>query len=256
MSKNSIKVWQGEHIFVALSGIIRPSTNIKTDDMIQVYIMCNDEPPTVASESGLESLVCGNCQLRKHNAFDKSRACYVNLGHAPDAVWHSVVDDEVEDVPLFLPPVRMGAHGEPVMIPRDVFMSIVEACGRQLTGYTHQWFSMTHSERTFWQRWLMASVDHKALRQHSHKYVNDVDALAAYAQRRGWRTFSMGGQVNSIMCPNTTHGIKCVDCLLCNGTHRGNRVSIHIEPHGNGAYRYKEMTDLLTIGGMYAEQKA
>ena len=254
MDKNSIKVWQGEHIFVALSGIIRPSKNIKTDDMIQVYIMCNDEPPSMASESGLESLVCGDCQLRKHNAFDDSRTCYVNSGHAPDAVWHSVVDDEVRDVPLFLPPVRMGAHGDPVTMPRDIFMSIVEACGRQLTGYTHQWRGMPFLERSFWQRFLMASIDHKELLTYEdHRYMKNIDSLASHAQRLGWRTFSMGGQVNSIMCPNTTHGIKCVDCLLCNGTHRGNRVSIHVEPHGKGAYRYNEVSDLLTIGGMYAE---
>jgi hypothetical protein len=42
---------------------------------------------------------------------------------------------------------------------------------------------------------------------------------------------------NEIICPNTTHGTKCIDCKLCSGSKAKNIV---IQVHGAKVKRFIE----------------
>jgi hypothetical protein len=66
-------------VAVALLG----SSNRKTGNMVQTYILRDDMRPTLAVQTGADSAICGNC---KHRPF-LGGACYVNIGQAPAAVF-------------------------------------------------------------------------------------------------------------------------------------------------------------------------
>ena len=66
------------------------STNRKTGDMIQIYYLPTNEPPTEAVKTGADESVCGNCKLRPLVAKQQDiKPCYVKKFHGPSAVYHS-----------------------------------------------------------------------------------------------------------------------------------------------------------------------
>ena len=74
------------------------TTNRKTGNMVQVWILCKDESPVDAISSGLDRTICGDCKHRRQA--NGVRTCYVNVGQAPLAVWRAYkrgVYDKVED---------------------------------------------------------------------------------------------------------------------------------------------------------------
>ena len=125
--------------------------------------------------------------------------------------------------------IRLGGYGDPAMLPEAEVREHVSDYDHWL-GYTHQW-------RKRWAGWskryCMASVDHVAER--------------IKAQSQGWRTFrvSYDGYVHKgseIVCPNTTHGVKCEDCGLCDGARPGDkRRSIVILAHGAKSNKHLEV---------------
>src|SRR6056297_1167050 len=64
------------------------SSNRKTGDMVQTYILHANIDPITASRTGQDSAICGNCPHRGE-AHDgdkgqaKNRTCYVTLAHGP-----------------------------------------------------------------------------------------------------------------------------------------------------------------------------
>jgi hypothetical protein len=59
--------------------------------------------------------------------------------------------------------------------------------------------------------------------------------LVKLAQSEGWRTFRVTNHLNDLMeneiiCPNTTHGTKCIDCKLCSGFSKAKNIVIQV--HG------------------------
>ena len=86
-------VWQGPSpidgapLVAVATGLRRPSENRKTGPMVQVWILRADLAPSDAVESGADASVCGDCPLRGLGF--KARACYVNVGQAPQSVWRA-----------------------------------------------------------------------------------------------------------------------------------------------------------------------
>ena len=232
--KNTIKVYDGpslldgERIIALVTGLKTPSSNTKTADMLQSWIMRYDVPPHVAIKTGEDSSVCGNCALRPFLADQRpdhiKKPCYVLTFHAPRSTWKANRDlavtppDQIADF-IDGRQFRFGSYGDPAAVP----MWVWNACknGERRTGYTHQWRKFTTRKQ-----WLMASVDN--------------ETQAQRATGKGWRTFRVATEqaplANEIQCPASEESGKrttCAACQLCGGTSKNAR-SVAIMAHGTG----------------------
>lgn len=199
------------------------SSNVKTGNMIQTWILRSDINPVQAVNDGDDYSICGDCPHRKQS--DNTRSCYVNVGQAPNSVYKAY---KAGKYPVFMyadhgnifkdRDVRFGAYGDPALIPLFIVRLIIMMC-RYHTGYTHQWRKFSEFAGVF-----MASCD------------NEKDRYSA--QTLGYKTFSVVA-INSTapnyakQCPATVHNSKsvCATCKLCDGAKR----DIFVTAHGSGA---------------------
>lgn len=222
--------YNGKPIVAILTGLGRTSKNPKTGDMCQLWILGQDEAPTQASKNGTDDSVCGDCPYRHAN----QGGCYVVLYQAPLQVWkkykrggYEKVAPEAAAEKLKGRMVRLGAYGDPAMLPFEVVKPLTEAANG-FTGYTHQWNAEWIDER--FASLCMASVD----------------SLVEYsvAKSKGWRCFMVALNAASVAdfatinCPASEENGKkttCQKCGLCNGMQKANdkRKDIYILPHGN-----------------------
>jgi len=241
LAPNGAIIWEGASsydgapIVVIVTGLRGASQNRKTGDMAQTWILRADIDPIRALASDLDSSICGACPLRGILSDGKrvGRACYVNVGQAPLSVWRAYArgsyprrtPGEVAHM-LRGRAVRLGAYGDPAMVPVDVWRTLISTA-RTHTGYTHQWRT-----RPDYSGFLMASADTVADRK---------EARAA-----GWRTFyvvpmSTGTLPSGAMeCAATRerNPLQCADCGACAGTRDGaatGAVDVVIRAHGTGA---------------------
>ena len=208
------------------------STNRKTGDMLQTYILRSDIDPLTANKYGEDFSICGDCALRGTPTLDpdkrqaEGRACYVVLGQGPIVVFKGLQRGIYPDKTK---PherreigrnrmVRIGTYGDGAAVDAQV------------------WDDLLHS-----------SLGHNA---YSHNggdpwlYMQSVDTLdaARSAWSSGFRTFRVVRDVsdivrhNEILCPSS-RGVQCVDCRLCGGT-QVKAKSIAIVVHGNGAKHF------------------
>ena len=197
------------------------SANKKTGDMAQVWILNKDIDPVEALKNGASSEICFDCPHLINST------CYVNVGQAPARVWdayqrgiYAPLDMDILAAMLKWKAVRFGAYGEPVLIPLEL-VAFMAKHARGFTGYTHQWRKLEYLE---YNKYFMASADG----------VSDV--FEAHAM--GYRTFRVKGEndknlTNEIDCPNTTTGVQCRDCTLCDGFGKhGKGKSITVNVHG------------------------
>lgn len=218
----SLQVWKGKSPITGdpIVGLVTwGSENPKTGDVDTLWILHDKASPTEAVRTGADRAVCGDCPHRHHTG----GGCYVVPFHAPAMAWKSRGKAGKRRPSTA---IRLGGYGDPGMIPAPALKKIV---GRRLAsvGYTHQWRRLRAGHR----RLLMASAD------------TLQDAKDAWA--KGWRTFRILGKneepmPNEIICPNTTHGVTCKECRLCDGS-KGlddRRKSITIRPHGSFVRRF------------------
>ena len=193
--------------------------------------------PVEAAQTGLDATVCLDC---KHRGTMKERSCYVNLiSGGPSPIWKKYQRGGYpflhrRDYGIFAGrKVRLGAYGEPVLIPLDTLTRLVVHCDGQ-TGYTHQWRNPRYAA---YKQFIMASVDSMA-------EYEDAKAL-------GWRTFRcrpLGDNhwtSNEVVCPASNeagHRTTCAECMLCGGTYNGDRrKDITITAHGRGAAKFVQI---------------
>ena len=202
------------------------SENRKTGPMVQVWILRADRAPIAAAKSGADTSVCGFCPLRpKVPGTLQERPCYVNLGHGPEGIWKAWQRGAYPNVPLAQlaswakgKTLRLGAYGDPAAVPFRVWSHALSLAAGW-TGYTHQYSHARFDPRL--GSIVMASV------QGEERVPRGM---------RGFRVRAKGTplQAGEVECPNTTRGVKCIDCQLCQGTSKGGK-SISIEAHGSGA---------------------
>jgi len=207
------------------------STNIKTGNMAQLWIMREDTPPHIAKKQGKDVSVCGDCPIKKE--------CYVTLFQGPLSVWNAYKRGTYENISKdnftstkklsdgapFLPiillylgnlKIRFGAYGDPAALPIWLINAITQNC-KDFTGYTHSWKRFPGLSKYF-----MASVESLALKDK--------------AKKLGFRTFRVipksGGDLlnKEIVCPAENKGKQCIDCMLCNGSKQA--ADITITAHG------------------------
>ena len=72
-------------IVVIITGLDNKTSNKKTGDMLQTWILLRDHKPNEAHKNGLNKSVCGNCPHAGYN----NNSCYVKWFQAPLQVWKS-----------------------------------------------------------------------------------------------------------------------------------------------------------------------
>lgn len=214
------------------------SANPKTGNVLQTWILCENESPTSAAASGNDESICGNCPLRGivANGKNENRACYVTLHQAPLSVWRTyqagkyppLGTEHVKEIGGRI--LRYGAYGDPTAIPRKAWRRLETwiKSTRKNPGYTHQFRKPIARH---WKNRLMASV-------------HDLEE-AQRAQRNGWRTFrtlKTAADIadNEIFCPASPEGnyaATCEQCGACDGKRNANdgRKNIAIVAHGTRA---------------------
>ena len=216
------------------------TSNVKTGQMIQTWILRSDINPVEASKIGQDVSICGNCVHRHYKgpAGKGGGACYVNIGQAPNSVYKGYqrgiypvfsFDDHAHY--FSHRKIRLGAYGDPAAVPFGVMRSIADL-GLGFTGYTHQ-------------------VDHKAFDSRFFELCQvsaDTPRQAAKFQALGAKTFRVAlvGDAladSEIECLSDSKGIKCIDCMLCDGTSK----NIAITVHGSRSNRFK--SNLIAVGG-------
>lgn len=228
----------GRPIVVIATGTSRGTTNEKTGDMLQVWILPRDESPVEAVKEGRDVSVCGDCKHRP----SLGGSCYVAVFQGPRAVWsayqkgrYAYIDD-IEGSEAFFEDarVRFGAWGDPYAVPLEVFQPIVSVA-KSFTGYTHQWADMAPAVAAQWQQILMASVDTAS------EYWT--------AKATGWRCFLVHDEDEAPVgrvCPAapeapTVGKIDCASCGACAGLSSGaKRPDVAIRVHGAKAGRFSD----------------
>lgn len=212
------------------------SKNIKTGDMVQTFIIRSDMHPMEAIKTADDVSICGDCVHR--GSAGQKRTCYVDVGKSVSAIYKAFLrgsypdySDNLELAVKLLSgrKVRLGAYGDPAMIPHDVWIELLSEA-LDWTGYTHQWkqaFAQAHREL------CMASADS----------IEDRDL----ARAMGWRTFRVIA-INAapkldreIYCPASPEGgnkRQCITCTACDGALKPESVSIAILAHGKAAAHY------------------
>lgn len=202
------------------------SDNRKTGDMIQTWILREDISPTMARSTGEDRSFCGDCPVRG--------PCYVNWGQAPASIFRAYHRGGYIDLrrkPAVMRRivsgrvVRMGAAGDPAMIPLQHWLRVLQGADGW-TGYTHQW---RHPWAQPMRELCMASVES----------LEDQDL----ARSMGWRTYRIRRQdepleFNEIACPSDTTGRKCIDCVACDGALKPSAASVAIVVHGSRASKW------------------
>jgi hypothetical protein len=216
------------------------SANVKTGNMVQIWILNRDSSPVASVFNGSDANVCFDCPHRGENG--KGRTCYVNVAQGPNAVWRSYRNGNYPYLPIdeysavFAGRrIRFGAYGEPVLIPIEIVRAIAEV-SEGWTGYTHQW---RKPEFAAYRAFIMASCDSAA------------DSVQASAM--GWRYFRVRSAdappaTGEIMCPASSeagHRTTCENCLLCSGGRDSEtRKNITIIVHGSGAKNFVSLQSL------------
>jgi hypothetical protein len=230
------------------------STNRKTGEMIQTWVMRADVGPLDASKLALDASVCGQCPRRWSLGGD----CYVNLGQAsrsvwahwersgcPNANWAQHVDALRQGARHGF---RMGSYGDPWAVPFQVWRDVLAALEPPThTGYTHQWRRGSDDpEHVAWLRaHVMASVD--------------SPSEALQARSLGWRYFlavapDVTPPARTVLClaERDVNARACQECGMCNGAGgpNGARVaSVYLVEHGSRSQgKHKERrSDALAV---------
>ncbi|XAO54317.1 hypothetical protein [Yersinia phage vB_YenM_P778] len=207
------------------------TTNEKTGNMVQTWIMRDDISPLEASAASLDSSVCGMCPHRT----SLKGACYVTLHQAPLAVWKAYKNNKYKwldagDYQHFSNrSVRLGSYGDPAAVPFKVWANIT-SISQNFTGYTHQLKHKNFDVRL--TTLCQVSVD--------------TEAQAKHAQKAGYKTYrvkteNMRVLDGEIVCLADTMGISCIECGLCNGQ----QANITINVHGRSKNRFDKFERII-----------
>lgn len=216
-------------VVVAITG---KSSNSKTGDMVQTYILADNGKSPVESAKALDDVsVCGDCKHRR----GLGGSCYVNLGQGPRAVMDGVIRGIYPDniinaaFAVHKRKVRLGTYGDPAAVPAYVWETLLSGADSH-TGYTHQW---QKEKADHVKQWCMASVD--------------TPKEMAIAKMEGWRTFRVRVADGSLefshemKCPASAEMNKrltCDTCMACSGGVNTKKASVTIIVHGSLKNRF------------------
>lgn len=201
------------------------SSNAKTGNMAQLWILRKDIEPHLAVKFGNDQSVCGGCKHRHYSG----GACYVLPFQGPLSVYRSYkrgiypTATEVTLSILKAYKVRLGAYGDPAMLPPSVLKAIDEQ-SRGTTGYSHQWKLKRLSGSMDFCQGSVDSLEEAATFKSMYpgrKYFRVTDDISDI-------------QSDEVQCPADTHGTTCAECMMCDGKTQ----NIVIEVHGAKKSRF------------------
>ena len=228
MNTNGRILWEGpsaidgEPIVLIATGFDTVSSNDKTGNMIQTWILCQNVKPNEGYKDGRNYSICGNCPHAGYN----QGSCYVKWFHAPLSVWNCYKRGNYphigNDWHLFdNQALRLGSAGDPAMIPVNIWHKMLENV-KTNTGYTHQW--REDFAKPF-KGIVQASCD------------SETDYIAAKLEN--WFTFNVKPSIvddyeGTIHCQASIEKGQKTNCATC-GLCSGNQADIIINAHGNNA---------------------
>lgn len=198
------------------------TSNRKTGDMIQVWILRSDVDPVTAYKEKSDSSICGSCTHR----WALGGACYVNIGQAPLSIYraykrgaYAAFNPESHAKYFKGRKARLGAYGDPAAAPFEVMDSVVQLCAGH-TGYTHQ---IAH--RNFDVRFLSICMVSADTTKSAQKAIN--------SGARVFQVIATDAPVPTdlLECLSDSKGVTCIDCGLCHGA--GTAPNIYIRAHGS-----------------------
>ncbi len=223
--------FDGKPIIVVAVGLGDGSSNAKTGEMVQTYILREDIAPNEAVKTGDDASVCGDCKHR-------GKTCYVLTFQGPLVVWKQYHKGAYPDAtPEFVASearrlgrkIRFGSYGECTATPRRIWAGLA---GDGNTGYTHQW---QQAEYDWLRQFAMASCD--------------TEGERTVAKAMGWRTFRVRDIDEPVLsgeaqCPASKEAgqkLTCSTCMACNGSQTGRKGDITIVVHGARKNRFAEV---------------
>ena len=244
MARKTIILYQGASLIngepiVALAQ--SDSTNKKTGNMIQTFILDATVDPLTASRTGKDESICGSCPHRgTPNNNEKgqatNRTCYVTLAHAPLSKYkaykkgvYGTTTATLKEIAAFgsLQGVRLGTYGDPCAIDNDIWKALTSKA-LYSTAYTHAAINpMPESIMTSTDN-LKQSVDAWGRNERTFRVISSIDQL--YKRRE-------------ILCPASEEMGKratCSTCKLCSGS-KISAKSIAIVAHGTSKRKAKEL---------------
>lgn len=195
------------------------SSNAKTGDMVQTWILSAETDPQSATKTGKDQAVCGQCPHRHY----LGGGCYVTPWQAPNNVFRSWKAGKYPAATrrhinrLTGRAVRLGSYGDPAAVPISVWKPLLEVANFA-TGYTHQ---------------PQAAGE---LLNHAMVSVESVVQAESWWDK-GHRTFRVKSPddpvlAGEIYCPAAkSDSVQCVDCGICSGGAKGPNVVI--DAHGS-----------------------
>lgn len=204
----------GSPIAVIATGYKRKTSNAKTGDMIQTWIIRTDLSPLEASRRSLDAANCGNCPQR----WSLDGGCYVNLAHAPSAIYRAFNAGRYPSIDLQKlrgRKIRFGAYGDPAAAPFALWQALADISSGH-TGYTHQVNHPNFDIRLAGLLQISADTPQHAARMH----------------KRGFKTFRVCHDETArfdseTVCLADSKGIACADCLLCDGRQQNIVIAAH-----------------------------
>ena len=226
----------GDPIMAIASRIRESSSNGKTGDMVQVYILPLEIHPARAWHHGGIAAVCPDACAHRS---DNDNTCYVawaRLGAMWTGARKAIAAGEVGVPAGYFKGaiVRFGAGGDPSAAPLELWQSIASEA-RGWSGYTANWRDLSAD----WALLFMASVS----------TLPDLWR----ARSKGWRIYAASesadmdtalSEAGVKVCPSHTVGLECVICRQCDGTSKGSkRPSYYIPLHGIEGSKVRRQAD-------------
>ena len=242
--RETVILWKGPSLINGESIVVlaqSTSTNDKTGNMVQTYILLENVNPLEASRTGQDEAICGNCIHRgkpsnRDSGVAIDRTCYVTLAHAPLGVWkkykaggygnHVCSRQEIVAFGAYRG-VRIGTYGDPCAVPSHIWTSLISRADFQ-TAYTH-------GEVNPLPQYIMTSADS----------LQDAEK----AWEKGERSFRVVSSLRDIvkgkeiLCPASEEAgkrVQCADCKPCGGASVKGK-SIAIPAHGTSKRKAKEL---------------
>ena len=208
-------VYDGKPIVVIATN---NTSNDKTGDMWQTWIMRSDIEPHIAVKTGDDYSVCGECPLRplnyKKNGLPKP--CYVRVFQAPLSVYrkykrggYKTIDLSEFRKMLQGGALRQGSYGDPSTVPFEVWQSIGVGSGEfNHTGYTHGY--------------LLPNFDTRNLDINMISLDPVTEQLPSLPVGRTFRAIESVDQLRTgeVLCPASkeqNYKTQCAKCGLCKG---------------------------------------
>lgn len=232
---NGVVLYKGESVLdgspIVVLAKTSSTTNEKTGNMIQTYILRDDIHPMEAIKTKKDSSVCGNCPHRR----SLGGACYV-VPTGTGSIYKSykngkyaTYSNELHSHLFNERSIRIGTYGDPAAVPFEVWKNILKFT-KNHTGYTHQLGHKNFDKRI--AEICMVSCD--------------TENQAKKAQKQGFKTFrvkteNMPNLQSEIDCIFDINNTKCIDCGLCDGK----TVNIVINVHGRLQNRFKNKFEVI-----------